>query len=115
MQGEPEPWFCYMLRCKDGSLYVGMTYDVAVRVEKHNRGLGPEYTKKRRPVELIWSQEFADRSAARATEVKLKGWTRKKKLSLVVGLEKSEGQTQGHEFGVNPSREPLAPAQGKGE
>ena len=115
MASEPEPWFCYMLRCKDGCLYAGMTNDVAVRVEKHNRGFGPEFTKKRRPVELIWSQEFADRFAARAREVELKGWNRKKKLSLVAGLEKSEGQTQRHTLGVNPSREPLAPAQGKGE
>ena len=115
MASEPEPWFCYMLRCKDGSLYVGMTNDVAIRVEKHNRGFGPEFTKKRRPVELAWSQKFADRFAARAKEVELKGWTRKKKLSLVAGLEKSEGQTQRPVLRVNPSREPLAPAQGKGE
>jgi putative endonuclease len=115
MASEPEPWFCYMLRCRDGSLYVGMTNDVPIRVEKHNRGLGPEFTKKRRPVELIWSQEFADRFAARKREVELKGWNRKRKLSLIAGLEKSEGQIQRQELGVNPSREPLAPAQGKGE
>jgi putative endonuclease len=115
MASGPEPWFCYMLRCKDGSLYVGMTNDVAVRVEKHNKGLGPEFTKKRRPVKLIWSYEFVDRFAARKREVELKGWNRKRKLSLVAGLEKSEGNTQKKENRVNPSREPLAPAQGKGE
>src|ERR1700675_3219150 len=98
-----EPWFCYMLQCRDGSLYVGMTNDVAVRVEKHNRGYGPEFTKKRRPVELIWKQEFADRFEARQREVELKGWNRKKKLSLVAKLEKSGGQTQGHALRVNPS------------
>jgi predicted GIY-YIG superfamily endonuclease len=87
MQSGTEPWFCYMLRCSDGSLYVGMTNDVATRVEKHNRGFGPEFTKKRRPVELIWKQEFADRSEAREREVELKGWSRKKKLSLLAGLE----------------------------
>jgi putative endonuclease len=64
-----------------------MTNDVAVRVEKHNRGYGPEFTKKGRPVELIWKQEFADRLGAREREVELKGWNRKKKLSLVAGLE----------------------------
>jgi putative endonuclease len=115
MACETEPWFCYMLRCRDGSLYVGMTNDVSIRVEKHNRGLGPEFTKKRRPVELIWSQKFLDRFEARQKEVELKGWSRKKKLSLVVGLEKSEGETQREELRGYPSREPLAPAQGKGE
>jgi predicted GIY-YIG superfamily endonuclease len=104
-----------MLRCKDDSLYVGMTNDVAIRVKKHNRGLGPEFTKKRRPVELIWSQKFTDRFAAREREVELKGWSRKKKLGLVSGLEKSEGETQREELRGYPSREPLALAQGKGE
>jgi putative endonuclease len=115
MGSEPEPWFYYMLRCKDGSLCVGMTNDVAIRVDKHNRGLGPEFTKKRRPVELVWSQEFADRFAAREREVELKGWDRKKKLSLVVRLEKSEGKTQSEELRGDPSQEPRAPAQDKGE
>jgi putative endonuclease len=104
-----------MLQCKDGSLYVGMTKDVANRLLKHNSELGPEFTKKRRPVELIWSQEFADQFKARKREVELKGWNRKKKLSLVAGLEKSGGEAQSDKLRVNPSREPLAPAQGKGE
>jgi putative endonuclease len=111
---QDEPWFCYMLRCRDGSLYVGMTNDVPTRVDKHNRGYGPEFTKKRRAVELIWSQKFSDRSSARKREVELKGWNRKKKLNLVAGLEKAKG-TQEQLLRVNPSREPLAPAQGKGE
>jgi predicted GIY-YIG superfamily endonuclease len=98
-----------MLRYRDGSLYVGMTNDIAGRVEKHNRGLGPEFTKRRRPVELIWSQEFSDRFAVREREVELKGWSRKKKLSLIAGLEKSEGNpratTQGNPFaGATGSR-----------
>lgn len=115
MGSEAEPWSCYMLRCQDGAFYVGITNDIATRVEKHNRGLGPEFTKKRRPVELIWRQEFRDRFAAREREVELKGWSRKKKLKLVAGLEKSEGGTPGQMLRVSPSREPLAPAQGKGE
>ncbi len=115
MESKPEPWFCYMLRCRDGSLYVGMSNDVANRVEKHNRGLGPEFTKKRRPVELIWNEEFADRFAAWQREVELKGWSREKKLKLVAGLEKSGGGTLRKPLRVNPSREPVAPAQSKGE
>jgi putative endonuclease len=89
----PEPWFCYILLCGDGSLYVGMTNDVVGRVEKHNRGLGAEFAKRRRPVKLIWSQECLDRTVARKREVELKGWSRKKKLQLVAGIEKCEGQT----------------------
>src|SRR5260370_33466378 len=99
MRGEPEAWFCYMLRCRDGSLYVGMTNDVAARVEKHNRGLGPEFTKRRRPVELIWSQEFSDRFAAPAREVELTGWCRQITLDLAVGWERQIGDR------ANPWRE----------
>jgi putative endonuclease len=115
MQGGSQPWFCYMLRCSDGSLYVGITSDLLARVDKHNQGFGPEYTRRHRPVELIWSQEFGSSSAARKREIELKGWSRKKKLRLVAGLEKSEGGTLGQKVGVNPSRELIAPAQGEGE
>jgi putative endonuclease len=115
MLHQSKPWFCYMLRCCDGSLYVGITSDLESRVDKHNQGFGPEYTRKHRPVELIWSQEFASSVAARKREIELKGWSRKKKLSLVAGLEKSGGLPQRGATRVNPSRELIAPAQGKGE
>jgi len=71
-----------------------MTSDLEARVEKHNQGFGPEYTRKHRPVALIWSQEFANSSSAHKREKELKGWNRKKKLSLVVGLESCEGKIQ---------------------
>jgi len=86
-----EPWFCYMLRCSDDSLYVGITSNLEARVSKQNQGFGPEYTRKHRPVVLIRSQEFADSAAAREREIELKGWTRKKKLALVPGLMIMEG------------------------
>jgi predicted GIY-YIG superfamily endonuclease len=80
-----------MLRCRDGSLYVGITSGLEARVVRHNQGFGPEYTRKRRPVLLIWSQEFADSSLARKREKEIKGWNRKKKLALVSGLGVPEG------------------------
>ena len=115
MQSDTGAWFCYMLRCKNGSLYVGIASDVAARVKKHNDGFGPEFTRKRRPVELIWSQQFTNSSAARKREVELKGWSRQKKLRLVAGLEKSGGEALEQMLRVNPSRGLVAPAQGKGE
>ncbi len=73
MHQESEPWFCYMLRCSDGSLYIGITNDVSKRIEKHNQGIGPDFTKRRRPVDLIWSQESVNQHAARQRENELKG------------------------------------------
>ena len=70
------PWFCYMVQCADRSLYVGITDDLGKRVEEHNRGFGPRFTKVRRPLELIWSEGFPDIFAARRREIELKGWSR---------------------------------------
>ena len=69
MVDQSKPWFCYMLRCVDDSLYVGIASDLAALLKKHNPGFGPEYTRKHRPVELIWSEEFATSSAARRREI----------------------------------------------
>ena len=76
-------WFCYMVRCNDGSLYVGVATDVEERVKEHNWGIGAKFTLKRRPVELIWWQEFSNQKAARDRERELKGWRREKKLKLL--------------------------------
>ena len=76
-------WFCYMVKCSDGAFYVGISNDVVGRVEEHNRGFGPKFTKARRPVELIWSQSFPDIFAARRREIELKGWSRAKKSRLI--------------------------------
>src|SRR5262249_55228627 len=81
-----EEWFCYMLRCSDDSLYVGIALDPDERVKRHNWGLGPEYTARRQPVRLIWKERCGDSGAARQREEEIKGWSRKKKLKLVAGF-----------------------------
>ena len=79
-------WFCYMLRCSDGMLYVGVATDPAERVMRHNAGFGARFTAKRRPVELIWWQGFPSQKEARGREAELKGWRREKKLRLLTGF-----------------------------
>jgi putative endonuclease len=73
-----------MVRCNDTSLYVGVATDVANRVKEHTWGVGAKFTSKRRPVELIWWQEFSDQKAAPSRERELKGWRREKKLNLLL-------------------------------
>jgi len=85
------PWFCYMLECSKGSLYVGITTDVPERVKRHNWGVGPEFTARRRPVKLIWSELCGSSDGARKREKEIKGWSRKKKLSLI---EKSPSEAE---------------------
>jgi predicted GIY-YIG superfamily endonuclease len=90
MAGKPETWFCYMVRCADGSFYVGIATEPNERVKRHNWGVGPVFTAKRRPVELIWSELCGSSELARRREREIKGWSREKKLALVqgVGLER---------------------------
>ena len=71
--------FCaYMLLCSDGSYYVGHTDDLDSRLAAHQFGLLPGYTSRRRPVQLMWRQEFAEREQAFAAERQIKGWSHAK-------------------------------------
>ena len=76
-------FYAYMLRCSDGSYYVGHTDDLDARIVAHQSGLLPGYTRERRPVELVWHQEFSERDEAFAAERQIKGWSRAKKEALV--------------------------------
>ena len=71
-----------MLRCNDGSIYTGITNDVADRLKEHNSGQGGEYTSARRPVNLIFQEEHADKDSARKREEQIKNWGRVKKEAL---------------------------------
>ena len=78
-------FYAYMLRCSDGSYYVGHTEDLESRFGAHQSGLIPGYTQKRRPVQLVWSQDFHTREEALAAERQIKGWSRAKKEALIRG------------------------------
>jgi putative endonuclease len=74
----------YILKCADDSLYTGITTDVKRRVSEHNEGkAGAKYTRARRPVEVVYSKKFRDRSGASVAEAALKKLTREEKLALV--------------------------------
>jgi len=76
--------FVYMLRCADGSTYVGNTRgSLETRIGQHNDGTFGGYTSKRRPVELVFSQEFDRLTDAFSAERRIKGWSRAKKEALI--------------------------------
>jgi putative endonuclease len=78
--------FHYVLRCADGSYYVGTARTgLDMRVAEHNAGIFGGYTAKRRPVSLIFSQYFDSIADAIAAERQVKGWTRAKKEALISG------------------------------
>jgi putative endonuclease len=77
--------FAYIVRCSDESFYVGSTWDLERRVGEHNLGLGAQYTRKRRPVQLVWSAEFGRIDEAFAAEKQIQGWSRAKRQALIDG------------------------------
>ena len=76
-------FWTYMLKCSDGSYYVGQTDDLESRIAAHSTGIPTCYTTRRRPVLLVWSQQFATREEALAAERQIKGWSRRKKEALM--------------------------------
>lgn len=80
-------YWVYILRCADGTLYTGCTNDLSRRLAAHNAGKGAKYTRSRRPVELVYREEFPDKSAALRREAAIKGLSRGEKLALIQRLE----------------------------
>lgn len=76
-------WKLYMLRCRDGSLYTGITTDVEKRLIAHNSGKGAKYTRSRKPVELVYQEECADHSHALRRELEIKALTKEEKERLI--------------------------------
>jgi putative endonuclease len=78
-------FWAYILRCADGSYYTGHTDDLDKRIGEHLTGRYCEYTATRLPVRLVFSQPFPTREEALASELQIKGWSRKKKEPLMRG------------------------------
>ncbi len=78
-------FWAYVLRCADGSYYTGHTDDLHRRIAQHQTGEIAGYTQRRRPVTLMWSQDFPSRAEALAAEFQVKDWSRAKKEALFRG------------------------------
>ena len=79
------PWFVYVARCGDGTLYTGATTDPAARERAHNTGRGAAYTRSRLPVRLVHVESVAGRGAALRRELAIKRLTRSQKEAMVAG------------------------------
>ena len=78
--------YTYILKCSDGSLYCGWTNDLEKRLSAHNAGTASKYTRTRRPVELIYFEEFQTKQEAMSREFRIKKLTRAEKLRLTEGF-----------------------------
>lgn len=75
--------YVYILKCSDGTLYTGWTTNIEKRVATHNSGKGAKCTRSRLPVELIYYEEYEDKSQALKREWEIKHLTREQKLELI--------------------------------
>ncbi|MCL8024719.1 GIY-YIG nuclease family protein [Nocardioides bruguierae] len=86
----------YIVKCSDGSLYVGSTTDLGRRIWEHQDGRGAAYTRARRPVVLAWAAECDRIDDAFRWEKQIQGWSRRKRLALIEGrLEDLPGLARG--------------------
>lgn len=77
-------YYLYILECADKTLYTGITVDLERRIKEHNSSaLGAKYTRGRRPVKLIFSKKFRNRSSASKAEAKIKQMNREDKLKMI--------------------------------
>ncbi|WP_199555921.1 GIY-YIG nuclease family protein [Sandaracinobacteroides hominis] len=95
----------YILRCADGSYYVGHTDNLEHRLAEHQSGTRGGYTSRRRPVTLLWSQHFQTRDDAFAAERQLKGWSRAKKEAMMAGNWELVSQLASAKAGAPPHRD----------
>jgi len=76
-------YFVYLLRCKDGTIYTGITTDLKRRLQEHKDGIGSNYTRARGADKIAYSEKHPTRSAALKREFEIKSWKREKKLALI--------------------------------
>jgi len=77
--------YVYILKCSDGTYYTGYTTDPERRTQAHNSGKGAKYTRARRPVKLIYTEEYDDKTEAQRREYAIKQLTRAEKEKLING------------------------------
>lgn len=80
---KPMRAYTYIVECADQTLYTGWTNNLEKRIEKHNLGQGAKYTRNRRPVKLVYWEEFAEKKEAMQREAAIKKLTRSAKLLLI--------------------------------
>ena len=82
-QNQHQGNYTYIVKCSDETLYTGWTNNLKKRLEAHNSGKGAKYTKNRRPVELVYFEEYGTKQEAMKREYAIKQLSRQKKLALI--------------------------------
>ena len=78
-------WYVYIIECKNGSFYTGVTKNLDQRMQEHKYGRGRHFTSYAQPKGVLYSEIFENNSLAYAREKQIKGWSRAKKRALIAG------------------------------
>jgi putative endonuclease len=84
--------YVYMVRCQDGTYYTGWALDYEARIKKHNDGSGARYTRARRPVTLVYLEEYPDKREAQRREAFLHKVPRSRKEELIAGMNPDQSK-----------------------
>ena len=77
-------WYVYILECREGSFYTGITYDIDQRLQDHKKRK-VHYTSYKLPIKVVFCEKHPSQKIAARRETQIKGWTRKKKIALIRG------------------------------
>ena len=80
---QPWQWYVYIVECKDGTYYTGISHDLNTRMDQHNNGYGAVYAEEHGPIDLVYFEEYPNRSEAFKRELKIKKLTHNQKKDLV--------------------------------
>ena len=83
-------WVVYILRCKDNTLYTGITIDIKKRLGAHNKGIAAKYTRSRLPVKLMTMSGFMSRKEAMRLEIRIKRMPKAKKIPALTGIKRAK-------------------------
>jgi len=87
-------WMVYILRCRDGTLYTGITNQLEKRLRQHNLGQGARYTRGRGPALVVYREKWPNRSLASRREAKIKKLSRRQKLALITASKATPNQPE---------------------
>jgi len=94
---EEKPWYVYIIKCKDGSLYTGITTNIERRLSEHGTKKGAKYTRNKGPFEILYTSKYNNRSEATKEECRIKKLKRIDKISLIESIF----VTQNYEYNYN--------------
>lgn len=101
-EAQHKPWFLYLIECRDGSIYTGITTDVAARYAAHASGKGARYTRAHPPARLLVSVEYPDHSSALKAEYQIKQLRPVAKRQFVAELATRQPWQQSREVVLEP-------------